>query len=69
MPSIAICVELEYAYNKKKQIIPLLVEAGYQPDGWLGPLCANSLCYDFSTPAKASSEWTKLSARLQQLKV
>ena len=69
MPSIVICVEAEYAYNKRKPIVPLRVEADYQPDGWLGPLCINNLYYDFSAPTKASSEWAKLRTKLQQLKV
>ena len=27
--------EANYAYKKQKPIIPLMVEEGYDPDGWL----------------------------------
>ncbi|XP_072050802.1 uncharacterized protein [Amphiura filiformis] len=41
--------EAEYAYKKKKVIIPLLVEQGYDPDGWLGALQGTKLYYKFFT--------------------
>jgi len=41
------------------------LEAGYRPDGWLGPLCINNLYYDCSTPEKIEAHWNKISERLQ----
>ena len=43
------------------------MEADYEPDGWLGPLCVNNLYYDFSTPVKFDEEWSKLRDRLKEL--
>jgi hypothetical protein len=40
--------EAEYSYNKRKAMIPVKAEAGYQPDGWLGALVGNKLYFDFS---------------------
>ena len=37
-----------YAYNLRRDIVPLIVETGYRPDGWLGPLVLNNLYFDFS---------------------
>jgi len=56
--------EASYAYNLHKRIIPLRMEADYQPDGWLGPLCLNNLWYDFSTPEKFDDEWSRLEEQL-----
>ncbi|XP_072051599.1 uncharacterized protein [Amphiura filiformis] len=41
--------EAEYAYKKKKKVIPLLVQKGYDPDGWLGALQGMKLYYRFFT--------------------
>ncbi|CAK8677564.1 unnamed protein product [Clavelina lepadiformis] len=40
--------EAEYAYKLKKPIIPLLLESGYNPDGWLGALLGTKLYVDLS---------------------
>nr|XP_006816976.1 PREDICTED: uncharacterized protein LOC100367825 [Saccoglossus kowalevskii] len=40
--------EAEYAYKRKKTIIPIRVQPNYTPDGWLGIIEANNLYYDFS---------------------
>ena len=44
------CFMLEgvYAYSLRRDIVPLIVETGYRPDGWLGPLVLNNLYFDFS---------------------
>ena len=39
--------EAEYAYQLKKRIIPLKMESGYQPDGWLGFILGSRLFFDF----------------------
>jgi len=63
-----VCAEAEYAYNLRKRIIPLRLEADYKPDGWLGPLCFNNLWYDFSKPENFDEAWSKLNATLNELK-
>ncbi|KAK3610002.1 hypothetical protein CHS0354_032347 [Potamilus streckersoni] len=40
--------EAEYAFHKHKEIIPLKMQAGYNPDGWLGILLGPKLYYEFS---------------------
>ena len=40
-----IITEAAYAYKLKKKIIPLRLEQGYTPDGWLGLLQGMDLYY------------------------
>ncbi|KAK3575914.1 hypothetical protein CHS0354_002555 [Potamilus streckersoni] len=40
--------EAEYAFQLRKKIVPLKMERGYQPDGWLGFLIGAKLFYEFS---------------------
>ncbi|XP_055957322.1 uncharacterized protein LOC130010412 isoform X2 [Patella vulgata] len=40
--------EAEYAFTKKRTIIPIRMETDYTPDGWLGIVCGSKLWYDFS---------------------
>jgi len=44
--------EAEYAFNLRKPIIPVLVEANYRPDGWLGAILGTKLYFDFSPSMK-----------------
>jgi len=60
------CAEAEYAYHLKKPIIPIRMEAGYMPDGWLGLLCCSHLFFNYCNSAP-ESEWKKLYARLRKL--
>ncbi|XP_074615176.1 uncharacterized protein LOC141874718 isoform X1 [Acropora palmata] len=39
--------EAEYAYQRRKQIIPLMMEESYSPDGWLGIILGSKLWMDF----------------------
>lgn len=39
--------EAEYAYQRRKRIIPLMMESGYNPDGWLGIILGAKLWMDF----------------------
>ncbi len=39
--------EANYAYKLKRPIIPLLMEEGYDPDGWLGIILGTKLYYKF----------------------
>ena len=38
-------------YRLRKDIIPLVLEPGYMPDGWLGILIGTKLFFDLSRPA------------------
>ena len=40
--------EAEYAYTRRRYIIPLLLEKKYRPDGWLGLICGSKLYVDFT---------------------
>jgi len=68
MPNIVIGIEAEYAFNTRKRIVAVRLQADYMPDGWLGPLCRNNLFYDFSAPEKFNDEWSKLHTKLKELK-
>ncbi|CAF0737919.1 unnamed protein product [Rotaria sordida] len=41
-------LECEYAYLRKKTIIPLLLQANYKPDGWLGIIVGNKLYVNYA---------------------
>jgi len=60
-------LEAEYAQTQKKQIIPLLVEPGYQADGWLGILMGAKLYYDVSSAVKISDACNQLADALEGL--
>lgn len=39
--------EAEYAYQRRKRVIPLMMEPSYSPDGWLGIILGSKLWMDF----------------------
>ena len=39
--------EAEYAYQLRKDIIPLMMQRNYKPDGWLGMIVGTKLWFDF----------------------
>jgi len=41
-------LEAEYAVQKNKRVIPIVVHPGYKPDGWLGILLGAKLFYDLT---------------------
>ena len=41
-------VEAEYAFTQHKDIVPLMMESNYRPDGWLGIIIGSKLWIDFS---------------------
>ena len=47
-------------YRLRKDIIPLVLQSGYSPDGWLGILVGTRLYFDLSCPATFDREVTKL---------
>ena len=40
--------EAEYTYSQRKDIIPLLLQQGYVPDGWLGALVGTRIYVDLT---------------------
>lgn len=57
-------LESEYIFRLRKVIIPLRVQHGYRPDGWLGMLVGSNLYFDFSSEQKAESNIPKLMKEL-----
>ncbi|KAK7092888.1 uncharacterized protein [Littorina saxatilis] len=52
--------ESEYIFRLRKDIIPLRLQRGYRPDGWLGILVGSRLYFDFSNDELAQSNLPKL---------
>ena len=66
---IYFATEASYADQKKRIIIPLIVEADYpkKADGWLGLLIANRLYFDFTNKeASYDDVMTKLIAEIRK---
>merc|ERR1712100_926887 len=40
-------MEAQYALQKKKALVPLMMTEGYEADGWLGLLLGTSMWYGF----------------------
>ncbi|CAH1794188.1 unnamed protein product, partial [Owenia fusiformis] len=40
--------EAEYAYQLRKEVVPLKLQRNYRPDGWLGFVVGSRLFFDFS---------------------
>ena len=55
-------MEAQYALQKKKPLVPLMLTKGYEADGWLGLLLGTSMWYAFygETLSSASSSFDKL---------
>lgn len=58
--SCCLIAEAEYMYRLRKDIIPLVLQPGYSPDGWLGILVGTRLYFDLSTPSIFDSEVSRL---------
>jgi len=58
--------EGEYAYNKRRTIVPLIVEYGYTPDGWLGPIVMNTLYFEFTNESKFDEKLEALIHEIQR---
>ena len=52
LPAIYYYTEAEYTFRLRKNYIPLRLQQGYYPDGWLGALAGSKLVIDFSLPSK-----------------
>eukprot|EP01047_Picozoa_sp_COSAG01_P094670 COSAG01_NODE_25534_length_741_cov_3.490654_1_plen_133_part_00 len=40
-------MEVQYAFQREKDMVPLMLEEGYHPDGWLGMFLGVRLWYGF----------------------
>ena len=58
--------EATYAYKLGKSIVPLLLEAGYQPDGWLGILQGMDLYYEFYSNQQVVNNMDKLFKAIEE---
>ncbi len=47
-------------YSLRKDLIPILVQPGYVPDGWLGALVGSKLFYDMTSEEKVEIQTSKL---------
>ena len=52
--------EAEYAYQLRKDIIPLMMQKNYKADGWLGMLLGTKMWIDFQSKYTIDSGVTKL---------
>ena len=52
--------EAEYAYQLRKDIIPLMMQCKYRGDGWLGMLVGTKLWFDFNSQQSIEPSVTKL---------
>lgn len=61
-------VEAEYAFKKKKQIIPINVQSDFfdAPD-WLGLIIGTKYCYSMVEPEKKDSDLTALLKEVQRI--
>ncbi|XP_077985599.1 uncharacterized protein LOC144440182 [Glandiceps talaboti] len=57
--------EAGYADSLRKPIIPLKLQRGVKFDGWIGPVVASKLYFDFSEPSKLEEKIKALDAELK----
>ena len=53
-------LEAEYTYQLHKDIIPLMMDYKYKPDGWLGIIVGTKFWIDFTERHKVDSNVEKL---------
>ena len=57
--------EFEYAKDKKKKIIPIYLEKGYEASGSLGLIVAGKLYFDFTNKSLFESKILELNAEIE----
>ena len=57
--------EAEYAYQLRKDVIPLMMQPKYKADGWLGMLLGTKLWFDFRSKPAIEDGMTKLVKELR----
>ena len=58
--------EASYAFKKRKIIIPLQLEADYEPEGWLGTIVGMKLYYKCHTKQTIDSSIPKILTALAE---
>jgi hypothetical protein len=58
-------MEAQYAHQQQKDMVPLMVEEGFSPVGWLGMLLGVRLWYGFYGPALESD--SAFAAKVEEL--
>ena len=58
------CSEAEYTFQLHKDIIPLMMEKRYQPDGWLGMVVGTKFWIDCSDKHKLDTSMDRLKKEL-----
>ena len=53
-------LEAEYTYQLKKDVIPMMMDGKYRPDGWLSFIVGSKFWIDLSKKHKLDSNVTKL---------
>ncbi|KAJ8322282.1 LOW QUALITY PROTEIN: hypothetical protein KUTeg_000753 [Tegillarca granosa] len=57
--------EAEYAFQQRKKIVPLKMEYGYKPDGWLGIIIGSKIYHDFGGKYSVDSRLDGLSKEIK----
>ncbi|XP_033750309.1 uncharacterized protein LOC117334666 [Pecten maximus] len=57
--------EAQYAYQVSKEIIPVLMQTKYKPDGWLGILVGSKLFYEFTNKYPFENKMKELIRELE----
>lgn len=60
-------VEAEYAFEMRKPMLPIQVQAGYRPDGWLGFICGTKYRYSLVRHDKYEDEMAALMGKIADL--
>lgn len=59
------CSEAEYTFQLRRDVIPLMMEKNYTPDGWLGMIVGAKLWIDFRAKRNVTSGLEKLVKELK----
>ncbi|XP_067935708.1 uncharacterized protein [Watersipora subatra] len=65
--SINCRAEAEYVFERRKPFIPVQVQAGYTPEGWLGILFGSKFRYTLCKPDKYKTEVEGLLGKVKEL--
>ena len=56
LPLHRLLAEAGYAFELDKKIVPIKIDKGFKPTGWLGPLIGNKMYYVMKTVDDVSRE-------------
>lgn len=66
---LTVISEIDFAKSMKKSIIPIRVEAGFKPSGWLAVASGTMTVIEFSDPKKFIEQFTQLLKELAARKI